>query len=471
MPQPNEVSAIEAMIAVSPGPFWALMQSLIESGYLPTENILVLRSAEGRGNLVVKEGNRRIAVLKLIHGHIERDSFDIPDYLITMIDNLPRGWKTANSVVPCTIYEPSEVKIVERIRALTHGKGEQAGRDEWKPVARARHNRDENGASEPGLDLLEKYLRTGKNLSEQQRQRWAGGYFLSVLDETLKRLAPRFGAASAREVANLYPKIPHKNALDDILLNIGLENIGFKNVRGTGDFAANYGLPPLPQPPATGGSNPAQGGTGDHGKAAPPNPTGGTGASSVTGGAGSPTKTPGATPTPEATAPTGSRKIAAVAIDDPKEVIRVLKKFKPKGDRSKVAALVAEAKCLKLEKNPIAFCFLLRSMFEISAKLYCEEHKGNPGAPKSKSASGDERRLVEILRDIYTYMTTLPNNKKDRDMVKALHGAMVELGKEDGVLSVTSMNQLVHNPRFHISPKDISSVFSNVFPLLAAMNQ
>jgi len=56
-------------------------------------------------------------------------------------------------------------------------------------------------------------------------------------------------------------------------------------------------------------------------------------------------------------------------------------------------------------------------------------------------------------------------------MVKALHGAMAELGKQDGFLSVTSMNQLVHNPRFTVDQNHISTLFSNIFPLLEEMNK
>ncbi|HET6906732.1 MAG TPA: hypothetical protein VFH52_07280, partial [Rhodanobacteraceae bacterium] len=37
--QADEISAIHALIAVEPEWFWALMESLIDDGYLPTENI------------------------------------------------------------------------------------------------------------------------------------------------------------------------------------------------------------------------------------------------------------------------------------------------------------------------------------------------------------------------------------------------------------------------------------------------
>jgi len=35
VPQPDETHAVQAMIAVSPDRFWALIESLLESGYLP----------------------------------------------------------------------------------------------------------------------------------------------------------------------------------------------------------------------------------------------------------------------------------------------------------------------------------------------------------------------------------------------------------------------------------------------------
>lgn len=65
--QKNEEDAVQAMVAISPDKFWALMESLLDSGYLIIENILVVNDPTG---LVVKDGNRRIAALKIIHGFL-----------------------------------------------------------------------------------------------------------------------------------------------------------------------------------------------------------------------------------------------------------------------------------------------------------------------------------------------------------------------------------------------------------------
>jgi hypothetical protein len=74
---------------------------------------------------------------------------------------------------------------------------------------------------------------------------------------------------------------------------------------------------------------------------------------------------------------------------------------------------------------------------------------------------------VDLLRDITKHLT---NNNADKEKVKLLHGAMTELGRSEGLLSVTSLNQLIHNPRFSVAPFDIAVLFGNVFPLLEAMS-
>src|SRR5262249_12791417 len=152
----------------------------------------------------------------------------------------------------------------------------------------------------------------------------------------------------------------------------------------------------------------------------------------------------------------------AVSVDDPRAVSRALRKFIPVGNnRDKVVTLLNESKTLNVNKHPHAFCFLLRSMFELSAKAYCQDH-AKSGGPSATKASGEERKLAEVLRDITRHLT---RNNKDKVMVKALHGAMADLGNPTSLLSVTSMNQLIHNPKFVVDGKSVSTVFANVFPL------
>jgi hypothetical protein len=105
-------------------------------------------------------------------------------------------------------------------------------------------------------------------------------------------------------------------------------------------------------------------------------------------------------------------------------------------------------------------------MFEISAKAFCKDN-AKSGGPSMSKTGGEDRHLVDVLRDIAKYLT---KNNKDKVMVRALHGAMTDLGNPTGLLSVTSMNQLIHHPKFVVDGRSVSTVFANIFPLLEAMN-
>jgi hypothetical protein len=393
----------------------------------------------------VKEGNRRVAALKLIHKALPLAAFTVPDNIVKQIAGITTTWRRANDTVPCTVYKEADADTVDRIVRLAHGKGEKAGRDQWNAVARARHNRDGNSANEPALDLLEAYLEHGKNVTSHQRARWAGAFPLSVLGEAMKRIAPRLGVPSAPALAAKYPNVKHRDSLEAIIHAIGLEQLGFDGIRRKdGDFAESYGVPAAAKPAKTGGA----GGT-----------TGATHAQTKS-------KTQ-----PEATTSqsqqTQKKAQKALATGDPRAVRQLMKDFVPRGKgREKVTALRDEIVLLDLGKTPLAFCFVLRSMFEISAKAYCADH-AKSGGPSATKSGGEERHLVDILRDITKHATA---NNTDKAKQKVLHGAMAELGKSQGILSVTSMNQLVHNPRFSVAASDVAVTFGNVFPLLEEMN-
>jgi hypothetical protein len=441
VPQRKETDSIHAMVTINPDWFWELANSLADDGYHPTENIIVLKTGNKGDEMTVKEGNRRIGALKLIFGLIPATGFTIPDDLQQKIAALSNEWKVANKSVPCAIYETTESPQVDRIVKLTHGKGEKAGRDKWNAVAKARHNRDKGQVSEPALDLLEKYLKSGQNITADQSERWGGDYPLSILEEAIKRIAPRVGATTSREVADQYPtKTNYRSALEGILHDIGLGTLDFHLIRDpNNDFAVKYGIPPIP-PVASG----------------------------VTGGAAAGgQKSAGNAGSSKAAAGGARQNTKAVSTKDPRSVKRALRRFAPKGkNREKLVTLLNEARALKLHLHAHSFCFLLRSMFEISAKAYCVDHSASGLSAMKKDQS--DKALADILREITSHLT---KNNADRVAVKELHGAIAELAKPAGFLSVTSMNQLVHNPKFTVDETHISTLFNNIFPLLEAMNR
>jgi hypothetical protein len=456
--QTNEIEAIKAMIAISPDRFWALMDSLLDDGYLPTENIIGIMDATGK-HIIVREGNRRVAVLKIIYDLVDVAQLNLPTAIQTKINNISSYWKAGNRKIPCTIFEASEYQLVDRIVTMAHGKGEKASRDPWTSIAKARHNRDINRASEPGLDLLEKYLKLGRNLNGQQKERFAGDYPISILDSIMQKLSVRFGATNPADLAAKYPTLTHVNALEDILLNTGLRLISFEMIRSTTvDFAVKFGLPPIPAPvPATPIVTPAS-------PVITPTLTPPAGIANPTTSSPGPTNTSTpvtASPTTPAATPTSVPSTPAAALNTPKSVINKMKMFIPMGQgREKVVTLRDEMVKLNIKNTPIAFCFVLRSLFEISVKAYFTDN--NLSLRKS---DGNQKSLLDMLKEAKTHITA-----RNSGMVRSLHGAITELGRPAGLLSVTSMNQLVHNPAFSIREGDICSLFGNIYPLLEALN-
>ncbi|TAG09093.1 MAG: hypothetical protein EAZ42_08130 [Verrucomicrobia bacterium] len=442
--QPDEEHATNALIAIHPNYFWGLMESLLDDGYSPTENIVVLNV---NGEHVVKEGNRRTASLKLIHGITK--NVDLPEHIQARIDQLPSKWKTDNQTIPCVVYTANDASFVDKLVARTHAKADTSGRDKWNSVATARYARDQLKKSEPGLTLLEAYLLHGKNLNPQQAERWSGEYHLTVLNEALQKLAPILKAKGAVDLVAAYPG-KNKKLFDGLLFDIGTGTLGFKEIRTPSQtWLTSYGLAVPSAEANPGGSTSGSGNSGTNGG-------GGGGGAGTTGASG------GSTP---AQGKGGATK--AHPSNDPKSVRKKLASFKVKGmGRDKIATLLNEIRTLKLETHPHAFCFLLRSLFELSAKAYCVDHKSG-GGPDPKKKDGSDKSLADLLRDIVNYLT---NNSADKAKVKVLHGPMTELAKKDGLLSVTSMNQLVHHPSFSVSPPDICILFGNVFPLLEEMN-
>ena len=265
----------------------------------------------------------------------------------------------------------------------------------------------------------------------------------------MKRIAPRIGVASAADLASAYPaKVgTHRAAIEAMMLAIGNGILDFKALRDVAtDFGAKYGVP------APAGSGGGAGGSGSGASGTTGTGAGSSGAGASGGGGGGSSG--------------GRGKPTALPLTDPKSVRRVLVHFKPRGHgREKLAHLVAEGRALNIDKTPLAFCFVLRSMFEISAKAYCADHAAAGLTASDKS--GNDRQLVDVLNDVVKHLT---NGGKDTAAKRKLHGPITELRTPSGVLSITSMNQLIHGKSFSLSARQICTMFHNIFPLLEAMN-
>ncbi|MGH7242363.1 MAG: hypothetical protein ACREJD_02975 [Phycisphaerales bacterium] len=449
--QKSEAAALKAMVKVDPDPFWGLTRSLLSNKVLPTENIIVLVK---NGQNIVKEGNRRVAALKLILGKLKATDLEMPDDVKQQIAGLTDDSKAPLEKIPCAVFAANESETVDQIVTMTHGKSQDAARRPWNAVARARHNRDHLKQPELGLDLLDAYLKKGQNVSDDERVRWGGDFPVSVLSEALPEIAKRIKLAKPPDVITTYQKgmaASHVKALELLIHMVGSGLEGFPALRSKErDLLHECGFPartPEPQAAAAAASSKTN--------QASSTASTSSSAAATTGKGTSSSKS------------TGSGKAKAEDLNDPKSVRKKFKAFAINGkNREKVVRLREEAIYLDIEKTPLAFCFVLRSMFELSAKAYCKDH---PAGPKTEK-NGQDRQLADVLRDIVKHLVDSAPQAEQKQVKKLLHGAMTDLAHANRLLSVTSMNQLIHNPSFSITGSDICVMSHNVFPLLEAMN-
>lgn len=453
-PQADETHAAHALVSVNPEWFWKLLESLLDDGFHANENIIVMRV--GR-RMVVQEGNRRIASIKFILGLIPMPP-DIPRSIQNKIEGVDKGRKATLRSVPCAVFQEAEADAVAKLVSLTHGKAEQAGRLPWDSIARARYQRDKEGKESPALVLVEKYLANGRNLSAQESEAWAGSYPITVLEEAIRKYAGTFGAPDPTTLAEAYPDgVNDRSSLERFIHEVGKGNISFKKIRlETADLAKQGWV--IPSQAAVASPASVEHGTASAGTQSVAPTAGG-----VPTGGNQPSR-----PEPE---PARS-KTKALPEHDPKSVRRLLNRWDPRGPgREKLAALLREARGLKVDEKPYAFCFVLRAMFELSAKAYCDDSKG---VLKTNKADGTEKPLIQLLREVTEHMLRSPNpadTKPDKETKKRLHGALTCLGDEKGLLSVESMNQLMHNRKFSAEPAAVCRLFHSIFPLLEDMNR
>ena len=458
--QDSEIDAIKAMIAISPGNFYGVFESILNDGFLPLENLIIQRVGQ---RFIVREGNRRTASLKICLSHIDVANFSFAKQFVDKIMSLSNEWKNASTMVPCLVYSEEERSEADRIVGLIHAKGKKAGRDPWKAIAKARFNRNEEHRSEPGLNLLESFLDRTSELSDDQKYKWSGTYPITVLDEAIKKVAPALSFKDAPELGKRFPTIPKVNEVDKLIYDIGTTKCKFKTIRQEEpNFLDTYALRPNDsQDNKTKNADKTAKDT-DGSIQSDLSKESESAHNSVTERQNSDVKN-NAHPPNSNNKTTSISSTTAYPVSDLRQVKNLLSEFQPKGKhRAKVASLRDEMQKLSLKSTPIAFCLVLRSLFEISAKAYCKDHN-----IKTTNNNGNDLKLVDLLKKCVIHLT---DDQKNRQVTRDLHGALTELATNENLISITSMNQLTHNPVFLILPDQIAVRFNNVYPLLEKLN-
>ena len=167
-------------------------------------------------------------------------------------------------------------------------------------------------------------------------------------------------------------------------------------------------------------------------------------------------------------------------VDDPRSVTSYLRGLTLVGaGREKAETIRVEMINLNIKKTPLAFGLLLRSFIELMAKTYV---RARPALGIPVNDGINERSLRDILDDIVAHVAPdpdpMPKTTKDeksrkaaaRNKHKEWRDVLNTLAEPTNVLSVMSMNGLVHHHTYTVRYDVLCREFHNIKSLIEELN-
>lgn len=200
--------------------FRELMKSIRE-GYTDA-NVITVEKVKNR--YIVKDGNRRTTILKLLHGHLSPDGLDLPSDCINMINSIDATWKQKYDTVPCWQANTSEEEnqYIER----EHVSSIPASTSDWGIIQRT----IKKGPSSPLWYHAQLALKFQKNshlpIDSKYKEKWESDYPLTLLQEAFNKGLTEVLGMSIEEVEKKYPSnipLELKISLDHLFYDLGIE--------------------------------------------------------------------------------------------------------------------------------------------------------------------------------------------------------------------------------------------------------
>lgn len=158
-----------------PSWFEGLLLSMAEKGYNSLEYIGVLKAG---GKFTVLEGNRRVAVLKILHGYTDYKKLGIKmsSNAVRAICGIDEKWKQGNKKIPCKVYAENEIEDLRLIVRQIHGLEDPSRRKPWDSISKAREKRSRHPEEEQELDILEYLIENDSKITEDERSQWMSSF-------------------------------------------------------------------------------------------------------------------------------------------------------------------------------------------------------------------------------------------------------------------------------------------------------
>ena len=206
-----------------------LSRDLLRHGLSPIESILVTRSKKPKGRFIALEGNRRVAVLKILRNPHVLNSLDISAALRKKFEKQAESFKRH-------FFEPLQCYEVETREEGTHWielrhNGEDGGRGtvRWSPLVAARF-RGENYATQALEFVKEKAELTQTDLEKLESPRFP----LTTLERVLSAVSIREKIGIDVRTGNLYTTVKDEEVLKPlrkIVLDLGYKRINVSELK------------------------------------------------------------------------------------------------------------------------------------------------------------------------------------------------------------------------------------------------
>lgn len=446
-----------------------LAQSIAERGLNPMDRLLVAPSKGAPSKFVVREGNRRIAALKILQNPDVLGTLDVPAPLARRLQTSAQDFDSKSLTrVPCFVISSDE-EADYWIRLRHTGENEGVGVVDWNGIATSRFR----GGDTPAAHALAFVLKFG-GFDDQERddlRRWFPITNLARLLATPDVRARLGLTKDGKDVVTTLPAAEALRPLERIVRELSrldpgrpsVTRIKTKALQKTWLDEISDSLPDLTK--AGGAKRPLQSFKPvDFPKAKGGTSGGGPSGSGAAGGSGGPGGTAGGTVGGTAGAvggPAGSSKPVAA---DPNRPTLVPRSFHLAIPNPKIAAIFRELKTLKLKDHPHSISVMLRVFLELSVDV----HLTRNGKPLEVPHGGgsDGTNLLSLHVKIKQSVDIMAPTKAAR---KTYEGVVSISGNERNPLHTKFLHGYVHNPNFTPLIDDLRSAWDNAEPFLATI--
>lgn len=403
----------------------ALAQDLIRHGMSPIETILVTRSKKPKGKYIVLEGNRRVAVLKMLRNPHMLRSLEVPAAVKQKLEKQAESFQRH-------AFEPIQCFEVETREEGTHWielrhNGEDGGRGtvRWSPLVAARF-RGENYAIQALEFVKEKSDLTQDDLDKLESPRFP----LTTLERVLSAVSIREKIGIDVQGGSLYTMLEDKEVLKPlrkITLDLGYKRINvskLKSVKQMEEYLDTF----------------KKADTADLGKRI------------------SPTKAKKKTKK--------KAKKKRIAKRGPRSTV-IPKSTDYQISDARTQKIYEELKALDMKAFPNSCGVLMRLFLEFSLVAYFRDNKGTMKLSyTSGKRTGQRKSLNDMLAEVISELVA-----KDLSLATDFKFLKNSINQKKSPMYIGLLHEFVHNPYFQPTSEELRTTWDNSQPLFDAIWQ